>query len=238
MKQSAKNGNSSDYHLARKGNELILAGGYEVADYLDISDPTAWDEIIKKYHGLHLTLRNVPQNSPTVAYFHMKKEDTTPMMTLPPILDKKNRHEMERKIRKFERENTNIEFKEGNDIETLITLMKLDPRKKEFLTPDMEQFFRKIHSMGTITELLVGDKPAAAMLAFRADDMLMGYNSGFDETNFSGSGFYLKAMHIKRAEKSGVKTYNFLQGNERYKYELGGKDFFVYKVDTTLSSPT
>ena len=29
-----------DHNLARKGNELILAGGYEVADYLDISDRT------------------------------------------------------------------------------------------------------------------------------------------------------------------------------------------------------
>jgi len=223
-----------DHNLARKGNELILAGGYEVADYLDISDPTAWVAIKKQFHGMHLTLRNVPENSPTVKYFTMEKEDTTPITSLPPVLSKKNRHEMERKIRKFEREHADIAFREGNDIETLLTLMKNDPRKKEFLTTDMEQFFRKIHTMGTIIELLVDTKPAAAMLTFPSGDSLMGYNSGFDETNFSGSGFYLKAMHIKRAEESGIKTYNFLQGNERYKYELGGKDFWVYKVNTTL----
>ncbi len=221
-------------NLARRGNELIIAGGYEVADYLDIPDPTTWDEIKKKYKGMHLTLRNVPENSPTVTYFHMEKEDTTPITNLPPTLEKKNQHEMERKIRKFEREHPVFAFSEGNDIETLLRLMKNDPRKKEFLTSEMENFFRKITSLGKITILTVTDKPAAAMLTFQTGDTLMGYNSGFDETNFSGSGFYLKAKMLERAEGQGYKKFNFLQGNERYKYELGGKDFFVYRVDVTL----
>lgn len=221
-------------NLASRGNELILAGGYEVADYLDIPDPAAWDDIRKKFRGFHLTLRNVPETSPTVSYFNMEKEDTTPIATLPPQLSKKNRHEMERKIRKFERENAHIKIRDGHNIEVLLSLMKRDPRKKEFLTPDMEQFFRKIHSIGTITEILVGNTPVAALLAFRVGDTIMSYNSGFDEEHFSGAGFYLKAMHIKRAIESGIKTYNFLQGGERYKYDLGGKDFFVYKTSVLL----
>jgi len=229
-------------NLARKGNELILAGGYEVADYLDIPGPAAWDEIKKQFSGYHLILRNVPQDSPTVQYFHMEKEDTTPMMTLPPVLDKKNRHEMERKIRKFEREQENIKIYDSEnvvrDTELFLSLMKLDERKRKFLTLDMEEFFKKIISAFqkniVLTILTVTDKPAAAMLAFKYDDTIMGYNSGFNEERFSGAGFYLKAMHIQRAIESGIKTYNFLQGNERYKYELGGKDFFVYKIDITL----
>lgn len=217
-------------NLARCGNELIIAGGYEVADYLDVVYP---EEIAKKFPGMHLTLRNVPEDSPTVAYFHMEKEDTTPITTLPPILDKKNQHEMERKIRKFEREHERISFRDGT-IDTLLSFMKLDPRKKEFLTADMEQFFRKIYSLGTITELIINDTPAAAMLTLSHGDTLMGYNSGFDETNFSGSGFYLRATMLKRALEAGYKKFNFLQGSERYKYELGGKDFFVFKIDVLL----
>ena len=31
-----------------------------------------------------------------------------------------------------------------------------------------------------------------------------------------------------------LKEYNFLQGSERYKYELGGKDFFVYSISLSL----
>lgn len=224
----------TDYNLARKGNELIIAGGYEVADYLDTSDPTAWDTIKKQYHGMHLTLRNVPEDSPTVKYFAMEKEDTTPITSLPPKLDKSDRHEMERKIRKFEREQSQIEFKEGKTIDVLLSLMRLDARKKEFLTPDMEAFFRRINPMGTIVELLVHKTPAAAMLTFASGDTLMGYNSGFDDAHFSGSGYYLKAKMLKRAEKNGFKSFNFLQGNERYKYELGGRDFFVYKKNILL----
>lgn len=88
--------------------------------------------------------------------------------------------------------------------------------------------------MGNITELLVEKAPAAAMLTFSVGDTLMGYNSGFDEPKFSGSGFYLKAKMLARAEGQGFKKFNFLQGNERYKYELGGKDFYVYRIDVTL----
>lgn len=222
--------------FARQGNEIILAGGQEVADYLDIIGPdekkvAAWQEIKIYLKGNTLHLHNVPENSPTVKCFEMQKEDTTPVTELPQVLSKKNQHEMERKIRKFERENKNITFVENNDIDILLSLMKLDPRKKEFLAPDMEAFFRKIHTMGTITKLLVENKPVAALLAFRVGDVIMSYNSGYSE---STAGFYLKAMHIKRAADAGIKIYNFLQGNERYKYELGGRDFFVYKTDVLL----
>ncbi len=222
-------------NLASRGNELILAGGYEVADYMDIPDPAAWDEIKKEFHGMHLSLRNVPENSPTVKYFSMEKEDTTPITVLPPVLDKKNQHEMKRKIRKFEREHFDINFRESKDIEILFSLMKLDTRKKEFLTQNMEEFFRRImEQFGKLTVLTVDNIPAAAMLTFSAGDTLMGYNSGFDETHCSGSGFYLRAIMLKRAFGEEYKKFNFLQGSERYKYELGGKDFFVYRVDVTL----
>lgn len=238
--------------FARKDNEIIFAGGDEVADYLDLIGSSnaklkVWPEILAFLKNDGVTsahLNNIPQDSSTISFFKshtssiLKEVDTTPKMTLPPVLDKKDRHEMERKIRKFEREQTDIKIHDELNVDLLLSLMKLDPRKKEFLTPDMEQFFRGIadefHEQIVQTILTVRGKPAAALLAFRVSDTLMSYNSGFDEVNFSGSGFYLKAMHIKRAIESGMKTYNFLQGNERYKYELGGKDFFVYQIDVTL----
>lgn len=249
--------------FARKGNEIIFAGGDEVADYLDIigtdeAKKQAWPEILDflKNEGItSLHLNNIPQNSPTIEYFKtkttsaMKEQDTTPMMTLPhtwedylSTLDKKARHELERKLRKFEREQEEIEIHDSNnpvaDTDLFLSLMKLDERKKRFLTLDMESFFlmmiEKFQKNIVLTILTITGAPAAAMLAFHYGDSLMGYNSGFNEQRFSGAGFYLKAMHIKRGVENGIKTYNFLQGSERYKYELGGKDFFVYKIDVTL----
>jgi CelD/BcsL family acetyltransferase involved in cellulose biosynthesis len=237
--------------FARKNNEVIFAGGEEISDYQDIIGPdekktAAWEEIKTYFPGCTLHLHNVPETSPTVSVFQMEKEDTTPLMTLPPVLEKKARHEMERKIRKFEREQENIKIYDSEnpvaDTEVFLHLMKLDERKKRFLTLDMEDFFKKIikefQKNIVLTLLTINDVPTAGLLAFRYSDTLMGYNSGFNEERFSGAGFYLKAMHIQRAIDSGIKTYNFLQGNERYKYDLGGKDFFVYKSDITLSSPT
>lgn len=235
--------------FARKGNEIIFAGGDEVADYLDIigtdeAKKKAWGgiiEFLKKDGVISLHLNNIPENSPTLEFFKthitsvMKQEDTTPITALPPTLDKKNQHEMERKIRKFERKHENILFVESKNIDILFSLMKLDPRKKIFLTPEMEEFFRRImKQFGSLTVLTVDKNPAAAILTFSVSDTLMGYNSGFDETNFSGSGFYLRAIMLKRAREVGYKNFNFLQGSERYKYELGGKDFFVYKIDAIL----
>jgi len=232
--------------FARKDNDIIFAGGDEVADYLDIigaddAKKKAWPELLdflKKDGVTSVHLTNIPENSPTLAFFPHTKEDTTPMMSLPPILDKKSRHEMERKIRKFEREQRTIVLHDGLNIDLLLTLMKLDQRKKIFLTPETESFFRTIarqfQKQIVQTTLTVGSKPAATLLAFRTDDTIMSYNSGFDEKHFSGAGFYLKAMHIKRATDIGIRTYNFLQGNERYKYELGGKDFFVYTIQVPL----
>jgi len=236
--------------FARKNNEIIFAGGDEAADYLDIigtdeAKKKAWPEILDylKNEGVtSLHLNNIPQNSPTLSFFSPQKEDTTPMMTLPPTLDKKSRHEMERKLRKFEREQTDIKIYDSTDpvadTDLFLSLMKLDERKKRFLTLDMESFFHKIieafQKNIVLTILTVTGAPAAAMLAFHYGDTIMGYNSGFNEQRFSGAGLYLKTMHIKRATENGIRTYNFLQGSERYKYELGGKDFFVYQVDVTL----
>jgi len=105
-------------------------------------------------------------------------------------------------------------LRDGGDIEILFSLMKLDPRKKEFLTPQMEEFFRKIHTMGTITELLVGNVPAAAILAFAS--AICSWDTIPDSMRaiIPVQDFTLRHAH-QRAIEAGVKTYNFLQGGER-----------------------
>ena len=83
--------------FARKGQELIFSGGEEISDYQDIIGPddaktAAWPQILQflKDHGASsLRLRNVPETSPTIAFFRnlpgakVEKEDTTPLLALP-----------------------------------------------------------------------------------------------------------------------------------------------------------
>lgn len=256
--------------FARSGDRLILAGGKEGADYLDIigSDgqktaalPEIWNYLAQQ--GVkQVELYNVPEDSPTVAFFtklreelagksaiEVVTEDTTPRLVLPQTWDeylntlpRKSRHELRRKLKKFERQFPQSTVSWANDpahdIPTLLALMRLNPDKAAFLTPEMEQFFvlQLTDFFADLWLLLlnVNGVAAAALVAFKNAQTLLLYNSGFDENNFSGAGFYLKAQSIKIAIDKGIQEYNFLQGSERYKYELGGQDFNVYSVKITI----
>lgn len=249
--------------FVRNGTQVIFSGGAEVADYLDLVGPdgkksVAWEQILpflKNLHCTSLALRNVPENSPTLTYFknqptaEIRKEDTTPRLRLPASwelytesLDRKYRHELERKIRKFEREHIDAQLSESTDpavdIDILLNLMDKDEEKSKFLTPEMKSFFRKTaESFAANISLLIitmGDKKAAATLSFIDNGVSYLYNSGFDKNCCPNAGFYLKAITLKDAIQKNIREYNFLQGDERYKYELGGKDFFVYSVNAPL----
>lgn len=249
--------------FARKGTALIFSGGEEISDYQDLicsPDHTveAWQEIIPFVRSEGITsmhLRNIPETSPTARFFRsfpgatIQQEDTTPTMSLPDSwdafvesLEHKARHELKRKIRKFERKHTNIRIVEskdpGRDIHILLSLMRKDKKKFEFLTPDMAMFFEKIAqtfaSHISLLLLYMDDAPASATFSFIYHNASLLYNSGFDKTCCPNAGFYLKAMTIKHAIEKKLTTYNFLQGNERYKYELGGNNFFVSSISLTL----
>lgn len=247
--------------FAVKDNQAIFSGGYETADYLDIIGPdsekkTAWEEcisILSSYGIQKLNLRNIPQNSATVSFlkdnFFVEYEDSTPIINLPNSweeyvegLDRKSRHELRRKIKKFKLTFPHSSFEvskdKPKDILELFRLMKFNPQKAKFLTPEMEKYLLMVVS--TFTEncilLLIKDtkKTVSAALAFNNENSLFLYNSGFDETEYSGSGFYLKSFSIKYCIDRKLKLFNFLQGREKYKYELGGKDFYVYKTTIML----
>ena len=255
--------NTTIASFAKQGTTLLFAGGDEIADYLDIIGPDdnkirAWQQLIPLIQSLGITtliLRNIPEDSSTRTYFinqpntTVEKEDTTPQFMLPATweiyvesLSKKYRHELERKIRKFNREHPDSEIVESanprEDIHILFDLMEKDEAKKIFLTTEMKSFFTTIAAtFSTQTSLrfiTLGDKKIAATISFFMDNSYYLYNSGFDKDCCSIAGFFLKAMNIKHAIEQHANTYNFLQGKERYKYELGAVDFGVYKISCTL----
>lgn len=244
------------------GEIAHFAGGEEIADYLDAIGPErakvqAWQDaiVMLREKGVKkIILRNIPQDSESLHFFgtlanaSIAQEDTTPIAQLPATLDayletleKKERHEYKRKIRKFEEDfpNPTISTQNGKDVrmDQLVTLMKTDRSKQEFLTPAMEQFF--LHLPHTAEDSLVQltlshqDKILASMVGFTLGHTFLLYNSGFLR-EYQGAGFYLKAKSMKWALEQGFAEFNFLQGSERYKYELGGKDTFVYKIEIDI----
>lgn len=247
--------------LVRVGSEAHFSGGEEIADYLDaIGDPDKkpafWKKLLPylKTLGVHkLVLRNIRSESTTKEALvalggAAEEEDSTPTIRLPnshdayfASLTHKNRHELERKLRKFERiySDTRIEIKEKEsiDIDALLALMKRNSEKREFLTAPMKTFFQALPTLPNVSiiqaNLLSTDVIIASVLIFPLGSTLLLYNSGYDPA-FQGSGFYLKAKTIFWAIDHGFTECNFLQGRERYKYELGGQDQPVFRVEMNL----
>lgn len=252
--------------LARNNNSLFFSGGVEVADYEDAIGseslkPEAWSQLItfaKNNSISNIELRNIPQDSSTLTFFqelksphtavNLSEEDSTPILDLSDSwdgylgrLNKKSRHELRRKMRKFEREFTDIHLVQssfsGQDINEFLRLMRFHPEKDLFLTEEMINFFKTLMKtpqlMQTLLFLKKNTHNISAVWSFVSDDTVFLYNSGFDPL-YTGAGFYLKVRLIQKSIEEKFRRFNFLQGKEKYKYDLGGRDFKVYKIQVKL----
>jgi CelD/BcsL family acetyltransferase involved in cellulose biosynthesis len=123
-------------------------------------------------------------------------------------------------------------------MDDFIRLHKLSSLGKEqFMTPSMVGFFSNLaqecwqRGWLSLAFMTVQGLSVSALMAFEYGDTYYLYNSGYDPQYEEMSvGLLLKALAIENAIKTGKKTYDFLQGSERYKYDLGGKDTQVCHV--------
>ena len=112
--------------------------------------------------------------------------------------------------------------------------------KNEFMTPDRERFFLDMaHELASRDQFRLyflevdGEKVAACICFDYGGDFLL-YNSGY-EPGYSrlSVGLLNKALSIRTAIEENRKVFNFLKGNERYKYNLGGRDEAVFHISVT-----
>ena len=184
----------------------------------------------------------------------IEEEETTPKAELPATWDefllglrKKDRHELRRKIRRLDRESENRQYAAANgdsldgSMREFFTLLKASREdKNEFLTPDRERFFLDMaHELASRDQFRLyflevdGEKVAACICFDYGGDFLL-YNSGY-EPGYSrlSVGLINKALSIQTAIEENRKVFNFLKGNERYKYNLGGRDEAVFHMSVT-----
>tara|TARA_E500000331_G_scaffold353238_1_gene403501 strand:+ start:1053 stop:2009 length:957 start_codon:yes stop_codon:yes gene_type:complete len=211
-----------------------------IIDHLLIYDKVLKIElnsIIQKSH-LHDCLINL-QDDYDIEFVD---EDVSPGISLPDSFDeylsnltKKNRHEIRRKIRKFEK---NFELKIINanheNVDKLllefIRLMKLNPEKKLFLNQDRVNFMSKIikysvlEGRGELNFIEINKDLVSTSFAFKNKEKLFVYNSGF---NNDYSEYSVGLINHVYNIKNKIKTYNyidFLRGDEEYKYRIGCED--------------
>ncbi len=159
-------------------------------------------------------------------------------------LGKKDRHELRRKMRrlseagelKYYTVGDNHEFEQGME-DFLRLLRDSRPDKAEFLTPQVEEFFRRMGQTLARTEcaklafLELDGKKVASILYYDYNGSYSLYNSGFDPAfSHVSVGLISKALCLKEAIESGKKRFDFMRGAEPYKYDLGGQDQPVYRI--------
>lgn len=171
-------------------------------------------------------------------------EDVCPVIALPPTWDeylsslkRKQRHEVRRKLRKADRE-AEIRWYYVDDpaslddeVDDFVSLhVKSAADKEAFMDDRMQEFF---HRMARVTSergwlrlsfLLINGVKAAAMFCFEYEGALLVYNSGYDPqlSPSLSSGIVLLAYCIQDAIDKKHKVFDFLRGEEEYKYRFGG----------------
>ena len=180
-------------------------------------------------------------------------EDVAPFINLPQSweqflssLNKKNRHEIKRKLLRFENE-ANTETLVISDkknvipvLNDLIELMKQDEKKRIFFTEGREYFFSKIVKLFSEKDLLriiitkVDNVISAGSINFNNGYSNLLYNSGYNFDHKSLSiGLVNHIENIKICIDNGIKVFDFLRGGEDYKYRLGASDKKIYTIEIT-----
>jgi CelD/BcsL family acetyltransferase involved in cellulose biosynthesis len=252
---------------------LSLVGCRDVSDYLDLiiergQEETVYGTLLDYLQNEAsdwdvVDLCNIPQASPAPDGLRalaesrgfqtlLEVEDVCPIIALPATwdeylmsLDKKQRHEVRRKLRKADGAADTRFIIVGSDhdleaeMQSFIDLhQKSTPEKDQFMEPRMQGFFlevgRELQARGWLQLVFVemDGLRAASLLNFDYGDSILVYNSGYDPRRFShlSPGIVVTARSIEHAITMGRKKFDFLRGDEVYKYRFGAQNTEVRRL--------
>ena len=177
-----------------------------------------------------------------------QQEDVTVYLELPSSweryleeLSSKQRHELKRKFRRLKEMGTVTQSvvtgPSADAVETFFRLFtECREDKAQFLTPERERFLRDLMAAMAkagrlrITIMELDRSPVAVTLCFDYKEEVLLYNSGFDpEYRWLSAGLISKALVIENSIARHMNCFNFLKGDEQYKYRLGGTHMPLYR---------
>ena len=242
-----------DYHdfLVRDGCEDDFYGA--LWQHIEAMD---WKTMeLKSLRESSETLRRFPELAEANGWATaVTEEDVSPFADLQPSWDeyvsglrKKDRHELRRKLRRLNNGNdaTQYAFRQPDEIADAMPeffrLMRASrPDKDDFLTDDREGFFNELaqelasRDQFMLFFLELNDVRVASCICFDYNDSYLLYNSGYDpEYSALSVGLLNKALCIQDAIETGKNSFDFLRGNERYKYNLGGTNQTIHELTIT-----
>ncbi len=254
--------------------ELSFVGCVDISDYLDLlidrdhveavhqalldclgwDGGPAWDKLYLCSLAQHSVTHTKLVEAARVRGWQatVEQQDVCPVITLPGSwdeylagIDKKQRHEIRRKIRKIEREADTrwyvIDSLEGlaEAMDIFIQLHQQSTQDKEdFWSDDLIEFFKSVSAeiaqAGWLKLYFIelNGIEAAAMLCFDYNNEFLLYNSGYDPEQFANlsPGNVLTSYTIQEAIRLGRSRYDFLRGDEVYKFRFGAQAEPVYDL--------
>ena len=240
--------------------DLIAASGQEekvygaLLDWLESEEAPAWDLAdLCNIPAASPTHQLLAEMAAARGYqVQTEVEDICPIIPLPSTWDeylsslsKKQRHEIRRKIRRAEGGGqinwyiVNDEHDLAAEMDAFIELhQKSHVDKDEFMDAQMKGFFNAVaqvlHEAGwlQLAFMEVNGEKAATMLNFDYRDSILVYNSGYDSQKYArlSPGIVLLSYCIQRAIELGRAKFDFLRGDEVYKYRFGAQPTEVYRL--------
>jgi CelD/BcsL family acetyltransferase involved in cellulose biosynthesis len=255
-------------------NTAAFIGNTDVCDYLDFIVTPGMEgdffnillDDLQKNGINHLDLRALRPDSTVLTSLvdiakerrydiNYQLEDVSLVLELPTTWDQylkgltvKQRHELQRKVRRL-REAGTVTYHIIQDSTaihaTMGTFLKLFAVSREdkatFMTSRMESFFRALIDTMTRAGLLrfgildLDTITTAMVMCFDYHDCVYLYNSGYNpDYSTLSTGLISKVLFIQDSIQRGRKKFDFLKGGESYKYRLGGRELPLYNCQITI----
>jgi CelD/BcsL family acetyltransferase involved in cellulose biosynthesis len=257
---------------------MLFLGSIEISDYLDfIVRSSEIPQFIEGLFDLLaadqapawqvLDFYNLPEDSPSLPAlqkaaarrgwsYQQQQLQSCPYIPLPgdweaylTSIDKKQRHEIRRKMRRAEENNpparwyiVEQESTLDSEIDDFLTLMAQDPDKERFLTQVMRTQMRdSVHAAFKagwlqLAFMEVDGQKAAGYLNFDYAGHIWVYNSGL---NFGlrelSPGWVLLGHLLKWANDNQRRSFDFMRGDEDYKYRFGAVNRYIVRASIRRS---
>jgi CelD/BcsL family acetyltransferase involved in cellulose biosynthesis len=252
---------------------LMFLGSIEISDYLDVIArpehlPQFLDLLLAWLEGPQapsfrlLDWYNLLETSPTLPAlqeaarqrgwaYSQELLQHCPYIPLPgdwetylASIDKKQRHEIRRKMRRAEEYDQSVRWyivqevaHLDSEMEGFFALMAQDPEKARFLTPIMRQQMKASAQAAfqagwlQLSFLEVDGKKTAGYINFDYDNHIWVYNSGLDFGYRELSpGWVLLGYLLQWANEHKRGYFDFMRGDEDYKYKFGAVDRRVVRA--------
>jgi CelD/BcsL family acetyltransferase involved in cellulose biosynthesis len=158
-------------------------------------------------------------------------------------IDSKQRRELNRKLRKAEAADAVMHIVGPQDdltaeVDAFLELLQASTyEKREWLNEGRRAVFHETAQAAFSKGILqlafmeVDGRKAATLFNFDYNNRIWVYNSGLDPAKFSNLslGVVMTAKAIEYAAENGRTTFDFLRGNETYKYRFGAEDTAIYR---------